>query len=71
MAFVALLLFLTVPLALMLVALIDVLGHSEDDFSAIGHSRSVWMVSVVILLALGPILYLTLAKPKMRGQPNS
>ena len=52
-----LLIFLVLPIALWLIALIDIL---KSNFS--GNNKIVWIVVVILLPILGAILYLIIGK---------
>ena len=57
-------------------ALVDVLGHTKDDFLLIGQDRTVWLVAIIgMTLACGvfglipAIYYLVVIRPKVLGAP--
>ena len=57
-------------------ALVDVLGHTKDEFLLIGQDRTVWLVAIIgMTLACGvfglipAIYYLVVIRPKVLGAP--
>ncbi len=55
-------------------ALIDVVGHSKDDFMLIGQDRTIWMVAIIgLTVACGffglipSLYYLFAVRPKLRA----
>lgn len=59
------LLFLIVPLALLIVALLDVARRDSDDWTKAGQNQVVWVLIVIFVGLIGPILYLSIVKPKL------
>ena len=51
---------------LMLVALIDLLGQPSSNWEATDQDRLIWLLVVVFVAIVGPILYLTMARPRLR-----
>lgn len=60
------LLFGVVPFALFMVALVDALGYDDSTWRAADQNKVLWVLLIVFLGCLGPILYLTMTKPKLR-----
>ncbi len=56
---------LAIPI-LMLVALIDLLGHPASSWDATDQDRLVWLLVVVFVTIVGPVLYLAMARPRLR-----
>ena len=59
-------------------ALVDVLGHTKDDFLLIGQDRTVWLVAIIgLTVACGFFgliasgFYLISIKPKLQAQPDT
>lgn len=60
-----------VPLALLVVALLDAVKYEDATWQASGQNKVLWVVLIVLLGCLGPILYLTVTKPRLRAvQPS-
>lgn len=57
---------LTVPLALLVLALFDSSKYAEATWEAAGHIRANWMIIILLVVGIGPILYFTKVKPKLR-----
>ena len=58
-------------------ALVDVLGHSKDEFLLIGQDRTVWLVAIIgLTVACGFFgliasgFYLISIKPKLQAAPS-
>lgn len=63
--------FLVVPFALFVVALIDLLTFDNSTWEAAGQNKVLWLLIVIFVALVGPILYLTMTKPKLRAiQPS-
>ncbi len=62
---IAVLLLLVVPLALLLVALMDLARRDSDEWTKAGQNQVVWALIVIFVGLIGPILYLTIVKPKL------
>ena len=67
LAFVVFGLFLVVPLALLIVALVDLAKRDTSDWERSGQNQIVWVLIIVFVGILGPILYLAIAKPKLEA----
>jgi len=66
-----LLLFSVVPLALLVVALIDAGKYDDATWAGAGQNKILWIVLVIFMGCLGPILYLTMIKSRLRAiEPN-
>ncbi|HUG08143.1 MAG TPA: PLDc N-terminal domain-containing protein [Acidimicrobiia bacterium] len=48
-------------------ALVDALRAGETVWQASDQSQTVWMLVILLAPVLGPILYLTLARPRLRA----
>jgi hypothetical protein len=59
-----LVLFLILPL-LTIVAVVDLLRRPASSWLQSGQSQAVWLLVVVFIGFVGPILYFSIAKPKL------
>jgi hypothetical protein len=66
--FVLFILFALVSLGLLIWALTDLLRRPTSDFTHSGQDRLLWALVVVFVGLIGPILYLTIARPKLDDQ---
>lgn len=57
---------LTIPLALLVLALFDSSKYAEATWEAAGHIRANWMIIILLVVGVGPILYFLTVKPKLR-----
>lgn len=63
-----------VGLGLVVWAVVDMAGHSEAEFAAIGSNRTTWLVTTIVLTfvcGIGWIValsYLLSQRPKLRGR---
>jgi hypothetical protein len=62
-----LMLFLLAPIGLLIWALVDLLRRPQDQWTEAGQNQLVWALVVVFLAVIGPILYLTIARPQLRN----
>ena len=53
------------PLALLVWALVDLVRRPQSEWAAAGQNQIVWALVVVFVAVLGPILYLTIARPRL------
>jgi hypothetical protein len=60
-----LMLLVLAPLALLVWALVDLLRRPQSEWAAAGQNQIVWALVVVFVAVLGPILYLTMARPRL------
>lgn len=58
---------LSIPFVLFLVALILCLRYRDPDWAALGQAQLVWIVVVVFVPCLGPILFLVMARPRLKA----
>lgn len=56
---------LLVPLVLLVVALVDLLQRSEDEWLAAGQDRMSWLLVTLLVGLVGPVLYLAVARPRL------
>lgn len=67
-------LFSIAGLVLVVWAVIDMAGHSEAEFTAVGSNRTVWLVSTIVLTFVcgigwvAALIYLLSVRPKLRGR---
>lgn len=57
--------FLLVPLVLLVFALVDLVQHSDAEWSAAGQDRLTWLLITLLVGVIGPVLYLVVARPKL------
>ena len=62
--------FMLFPFALMVVALIDAVRRDRTVWDAAGQNQIVWILLILLIGCIGPILYLTLARPKLVAAQN-
>lgn len=61
-------------LALVVWAVVDMAGHSEAEFAAIGSNRTTWLVMTIVLTFvcgigwIPALVYLVSVRPKLRGR---
>ncbi len=51
---------------LTIVALIDLLRRPASEWTAAGQDRLVWALVVILVAFVGPVLYLTLGRSKLK-----
>lgn len=56
-----------VGLALLIVALVDLVQRPSESWSASGQNQLVWALIVVFVGFIGPVLYLLIARPALDG----
>jgi hypothetical protein len=56
---------LLVPLALLVLALVDLVQRSDAEWSHAGQDRLTWVAIVLVVGLVGPVLYLALARPRL------
>lgn len=56
-------------LALLIVALVDLVKRPADAWARSGHNQLVWALIVVFVGFIGPILYLLIARPALDSAP--
>ena len=63
-----LLLFLlvTVPFGLLVFALFDSSKYADATWETAGQNRMFWTVGILLVGCIGPLVYLTIARPKLR-----
>ena len=44
---------------------------SDEDFQAVGQSRALWFVVVLVLQFFGTLTYFFMVRPKLRTDPRS
>ena len=64
-AFLIFLLF-TLPLGLLVYSLFDSSKYSEATWEAAGLNKMFWIVAILLIGCIGPVLYLTVTRPKLR-----
>lgn len=61
---IALVVFLVIPTAW---ALYDILRTSPESWTRTHQSQGIWVLVVLLVPIVGPILYLAVAKPRLRA----
>jgi len=64
------LLFMLLGFGLFIVALVDLVKRPPDAWKAAGHNQLVWVLVVLIVGFVGPLLYLTIARPALEAAAN-
>ena len=54
-------------LALLVVALVDLVRRPAAQWASSGHNQIVWVLIVVLVGFIGPLLYLLLARPALES----
>lgn len=62
-------LFSLAGLALLIVALIDLVKRPSDAWTRSGQNQIVWALIVVFVWFIGPLLYLLIARPSLETTP--
>ena len=44
----------------------DILRHTGTEWDASGQSQGLWTIVVILSAPIGPILYATIARPRLR-----
>lgn len=57
---------LSAPLALLVYALFDASKYAEKTWETAGKTRMIWMAMILVFGCIGPILYLTMVRPRLR-----
>lgn len=68
---IAVLLFLVVPFTLLLVALVDLARRDSENWAKAGQNQIVWVLIIIFVGLIGPILYLSIVKPKLVAAAES
>lgn len=56
-----------VPLAILIVALVDLVKRPQSQWQAADQNQLLWGGIVVFVSLVGPILYLVMARPKLEA----
>jgi hypothetical protein len=63
---IAFILLLLIPLWLLVWALIDLLRRPRIQWQKADQNQIIWALVIIFIGIIGPILYLTIARPKLR-----